>query len=375
MAIPTLEDVAQAAGVSVSTASRVFTGTAKVRGDKHAAVMRAAEQLGYRPNAIARSLASGRSLLIGVLTQDIASPFYGEVLRGIEQGLEGSPYSAIFASGHWRVEAEASALHGLMGRPVDGLIVLGGHTPDERLAALAAQVPLIAVGRSVRGLEAQCLRIDNVQGSYECARHLLELGHRRVAYIAGPGSHRDARERLQGFQRALADWNVEANPSLIVEGDFLEPSGLLAVEALFARGAMFSALMVANDQMAYGARLGLYRRGIRVPEDISLMGFDDLSGSAFTTPPLTTMRQPTYEMGVAAAEAILATLSGTPLPPTEFRVQLMVRESTAPTHRERQRLPPLEARPAPQNLNPQSPNPAPPSEPHPKDSACPGERP
>ncbi|MFC4640502.1 LacI family DNA-binding transcriptional regulator [Deinococcus hohokamensis] len=370
MATPTLEDVAQAAGVSVSTASRVFTGTAKVRSDKHAAVMRAAEELGYRPNAIARSLASGRSLLIGVLTQDISSPFYGEVLRGIEQGLEGSSYSAIFASGHWRVEEEASALHGLMGRPVDGLIVLGGHTPDERLAAMAAKVPLIAVGRNIQGLEGQCLRIDNVQGSYDCARHLLELGHRRIAYIAGPESHRDARERLQGFQRALADWNVEANPSLIVEGDFLEPSGLLAVEALFARGAMFSAVMAANDQMAYGARLGLYRRGIRVPEDISLVGFDDLSGSAFTTPPLTTMRQPTYEMGVTAAEAILAALSGTPLPAAEFRVQLMVRESTAPTHRERQRLSPLDSRSA----APAAPPTAQASDPWPQDPPYSGER-
>lgn len=340
MATITLEDVAQAAGVSVSTASRVFSGTTKVRADKHAAVMKAADALGYRPNVIARSLASGRSMLIGVLTQDTSSPFYGEVLRGIEQGLEGSGYSAIFASGHWRVEEEASALHGLMGRPLDGLIVLGGHTPDERLSTLAAQLPLIAVGRGVQGLETQCLRIDNFQGSYDCARHLLELGHRRIAYIAGPASHRDARDRLEGFQRALADWKVDEDPSLLVEGDFLEPSGLMAVEALFSRGALFSALMVANDQMAYGARLGLYRRGIRVPEDISLIGFDDLSSSAFTTPPLTTMRQPTYEMGVAAAQAILAALGGIPLTPPEFRVQLIVRESTAPTHRDRQRLPP-----------------------------------
>ena len=335
----TLEDVAKVAGVSVSTASRVLSGTANVRPAKRDAVMRAAEQLGYRPNAIARGLASGRSMLIGVLTQDIASPFYGETLRGVEDGLEGSGYSGIFASGHWRVESEASAIHSLTGRSVDGLIVLGGHTPDARLREINTHLPVVAVGRQVKGLEDRCLRIDNVRGGYDCARHLLELGHRRIAYVAGPRDHRDARDRLEGHRRALREWGIEDDPALTLEGDFHEPAGLIAVEALLARGAVFSAVIVANDQMAYGVRLGLYRRGIRVPDDVSLVGFDDLAGSAFTTPPLTTVRQPTYEMGMAAAEALLAILNGASPALPLFEAQLIVRESTAPARSARPGLP------------------------------------
>lgn len=336
----TLEDVARVAGVSVSTASRVLSGTANVRPAKRDAVLRAAEQLGYRPNAAARGLASGRSMLIGVLTQDIASPFYGETLRGVEDSLEGSGYSGIFASGHWRAEAEASALNSLTGRAVDGLIVLGGQTPDERLREINAHLPVIAVGRQIAGLEHRCLRIDNVRGGYDCTRHLLELGHRRVAYVAGPEDHRDARDRLEGHRQALREWGMEDEPALTFQGDFHEPSGLLAVEALLSRGAVFSAVVVANDQMAYGVRLGLYRRGIRVPDDVSLVGFDDLAGSAFTTPPLTSVRQPTYEMGMAAAEALLAILNGASPALPLFEARLMVRESVAPVRGVRAALPP-----------------------------------
>ncbi|MDP9764474.1 LacI family DNA-binding transcriptional regulator [Deinococcus enclensis] len=324
----TLEDVARAAGVSLSTASRVLSGTAKVSAERHAAVMRAATELGYQPNAIARSLASGRSMLIGVITQEISSPFYGEALLGIERGLEGSGYHAIFASGHWQADIEHAALDGLLGRPVDGLILLGGQTPDAVLRALAARLPLITVGRSIQGLEGHCMRVDNVAGGYECTRHLLERGHRAIAYIAGPESHRDARDRLHGHQQALRDWNVTGHPALFTQGDFQETSGLMAVESLFTRGEPFTAIVAANDQMAYGARLALYRRGIRVPDDVSLIGYDDLHSSAFCTPPLTTVRQPMYEMGFAAAEGILAALAGTPLPAPEFAVQLVTREST-----------------------------------------------
>ncbi|WP_370657286.1 LacI family DNA-binding transcriptional regulator [Deinococcus sp. KNUC1210] len=201
----TLDEVARAAGVSVSTASRVISGAVRVAPNKREAVLQAVRDLGYRTNLIARGLASGRSMSVGILTQDISSPYYGEVLRGIEDGLEGSGYSPLFVSGHWRVEEEASALDTLLGRPVDAMIILGGHTPDERLIQIAERLPLMAVGRNIRGLEDNCLRVDNVQGACSVVQHLLELGHHRIAYIGGPTSHRDASDRLQGYRQALEE--------------------------------------------------------------------------------------------------------------------------------------------------------------------------
>ncbi|RIH86740.1 Catabolite control protein A [Meiothermus luteus] len=323
----TLSDVAREAGVSPSTVSRVINGTARVDARKREAVLRAIERLGYRPNLMAKGLAQGRSLTIGVVTQEISSPYYGEMLKGVEQALEGTSYHPIFASGHWRADQEEAALKVLVGRQVDGLIVMDGSVPQERLLELAQSMPVVVVGRSIPGL--RCLGIDNAQGAYEGTRHLIELGHRRIAHIAGPQSHPDAIERLRGYRKALEGAGLPFDPALVVEGDYLEPSGLLAVEALLARGALFTAIFAANDQMAYGANVALYRRGIRVPHDVSLVGFDDLPSSSYFTPPLTTVRQPGLEMGWEAARLVLALLEGHDYTPKPLAARLVVRESTA----------------------------------------------
>lgn len=325
----TIHDIARAAGVSPSTVSRVLNGTTPVAPAKHAAVLVAVDQLKYRPNAVAQGLARGRSTVVGVLTQDIASPFYGEILKGIERGLHGSAYHPVVASGNWDTEAEGDALELLIARQVDALIVLGGQLPDEQMRRAAARLPLMIVGRSVEGLEDRCLRVDDLQGSYQATHYLIELGHNRIAHITGLLSHRDAVERREGYCRALTNAGIAPDPALIVEGDFAEQSGLLGVEVLLTRGVLFSAIVAANDQMAYGARLALFRRGIRVPQDISLVGFDDQPASAYTTPPLTTMRQPTIEMGIAAAQSVLQLIDGRQLVPTTFATELIVRESAA----------------------------------------------
>jgi LacI family transcriptional regulator len=188
-------------------------------------------------------------------------------------------------------------------------------------------LPLIVVGRTVPGLEQYSLNIDHLQGGYAATRYLLELGHQRIAHITGLLSHSDALERRKGYLQALAHAGIVADERLSVEGDYSEQSGLLAVETLFSRGIPFTALFAANDQTAYGARLALFRRGIRVPDDVSLVGFDDQPGSAYTTPPLTTVHQPTSDMGRAAAQAALQLLAGAAPTLPRFATQLVVRES------------------------------------------------
>jgi LacI family transcriptional regulator len=190
-------------------------------------------------------------------------------------------------------------------------------------------LPLLVVGRTIAGLERQCLRVDDALAAQEATSYLIELGHRRIAHIAGPVTHQDAVDRRAGYRRALEQAGLPLDKQLIVAGDYTEQSGLLALQSLFSRGALFTAIFVANDQMAYGARLGLYRRGIRVPEDVSIVGFDDLLSSAYTTPPLTTVRQPTFDMGRAAAQAVLQLLAEHSVDLPTFTTSLVIRESAA----------------------------------------------
>jgi LacI family transcriptional regulator len=194
---------------------------------------------------------------------------------------------------------------------------------------VAEERPLVVVGRSIAGIERQCLRVDDVLAAQQATSYLIDLGHRRIAHIAGPATHQDGVDRREGYGRALESAGLPLDEKLIVAGDYTEQSGLLALQALFSRGVMFTAIFIANDQMAYGARLGLYRRGIRVPEDVSIVGFDDLLASAYTTPPLTTIRQPSFEMGRAAAQAMLDLLEQRPANIPGFTTELIIRESAA----------------------------------------------
>ena len=329
--IKTLNDVASIAKVSPSTVSRILNGSAMVAKDKRERVLKAIELLNYRPNVIAQGLARGQSMTIGVVTQAISSPFYGEALAGVEEGLEGSGYHAIFVSGHWRVDEVREAVGMLTSRRVDAIILTGSSIPDHELQQLAQTLPLVIVGRMIPGLEAYCISVNNTTSGALGIQHLLSLGHRRIAYISGTGTiQADAGERFEAYRQTLEGAGVAFDPNLVVEGDYQERSGLFGIETLFARGAMFTAVACANDQSAYGARLALYRRGIRVPDDVSLIGFDDLQSSKYTTPPLTTVRQPIVEMGRIASKMTLSLLRGiSPTNPIDVHAELVLRESTA----------------------------------------------
>lgn len=326
----TIHDIAREAGVSPSTVSRVLNGNVPVAEPKRAAVLAAIEKRNFRPNAVARGLARGTTGAVGVLTQALSSQFYGEILFGVEQGLRGSPYHPVIVSGNWQTEEELEALDLLIARRVEAIVVLGGFLPDEQLQQVSRDLPLVIAGRGAAGLESHSLRVDDEQGAYQATRYLIELGHRRIVHVTGALSHQDAHDRRRGYERALAEAGIPFDPQLIVEGAYTEQSGLLAAQALLSRGTLFTAIFAGNDQMAYGVRLALYRRGLRVPDDVSLVGFDDLNGSAYTIPPLTTMRQPTMDMGRAAAQALLRLLDGQEPELPTLTTELIIRESAAP---------------------------------------------
>jgi LacI family transcriptional regulator len=325
--VVTLEMVAAAAQVSPSTVSRILNGTAKVSADKKQAVDRAIARLGFRPNPVARGLAGGRTLSIGVVTQAIDSPFYGEGLRGIEDELDTAGYIPLFVSGHWNAADEQKCIDVLLSRRVDGVIMFTGRLPNRALLALAKQVPTVVTGRQLSAPRLFNLSFDNLEGAGLATRHLIELGHRRIVHITGDLAHADAVERQQGYRLALEAAGIAYDEALVVPGDFHESSGLLAVNQLIEKRQDFSAIFAANDQIAFGAALGLYRKNLRVPDDVSLIGFDDQPAAQYAIPPLTTVRQPVYELGRLSAQAVLSLLRGLPpqveLPPP----QLVHRES------------------------------------------------
>lgn len=306
----TLEMVAQMAGVSPSTVSRILNGTAVVSDVKKQAVDEAIATLGYVPNPVARGLAGGRTLSIGVITQAIDSPFYGASLRGIEDELDPAGYSPLFVSAHWNADLEVRHIDMLRSRRVDGIIVLTGRLNDQALKAYAKSLPFVVTGRAIKGPGLFALNFDNFKGGLLATRHLIELGHQHIAFIAGDPEHPDAMERLQGYQAALKEAGLVFDPALVIPGQYHEESGLLAVDTLLATGKRFTAIFAANDQMAVGAALGLHRHGLRVPHDVSLIGFDDLPASLYSVPPLSSIHHPAYEIGRQAASAMLQLVSG-----------------------------------------------------------------
>lgn len=331
----TIEMVAAAAGVSQSTVSRILNGTAVVSELKKQAVQEAIASLGFAPNPVARGLAGGRTLTIGVVTQAIDSPFYGAALRGIEDRLDPAGYSALFVSGHWDAAAESRSIDVLRARRVDGVIVLTGRVPDSVLKACAKSLPTVVTGRVLKASGLFSLNFDNHTGGMIATRHLIELGHRRIAFISGEADHPDSIERLRGYRDALASAGIAFDERLVVPGTYQEASGVAAVSRLLDSKVKFTAIFSANDQMAYGAALGLHRRSVRVPEDVSLVGFDDLAMSTYTMPPLTSVRQPAYDIGRLSAEAMLELLAGSRPTVTVPPPLLVERESSAPPQRAR----------------------------------------
>lgn len=326
--------VAKAAGVSPATVSRILNGTAVVNDEKKKAVDDAVARLGYVPNPMARGLAGGRTLSIGVMTQAIDSPFYGAALRGIEDQLDPAGYSPLFVSGHWAEETEQRCLEVLLARRVDGIIVLTGRLTNAELRKISHKVPVVVTGRMLREPHLYSLDFDNFDGGRLATKHLIELGHTQIAFIAGSADHPDASERFRGYRAALKEAGISFRPSLVIQGEYHEESGLHAVTTLLSKKIPFTAIFSTNDQMAIGAAHGLQMNGLRVPADVSLVGFDDLPISRYAMPPLTTVHQPAYEMGEMAAQAMLTLLQGETPKQVLSAPRLITRASTERPHRQ-----------------------------------------
>jgi LacI family transcriptional regulator len=298
--------VAREAGVSVATVSRVLNGSAHVSEATDRQVRTVANRLNYWPNGAARSLITSRTSTLGVLLPDLHGEFFSEVIRGVDLAARRAGYHLLVSSSHAATEELVAALRTMRGR-IDALIVMA---PDldapELIRECAAGTPTVVLnpGQPVSGCHA--ISIDNLDGAQQVVRHLVELGHRRIATVTGPARNMDARQRLEGYRAALKAAGIAHSRDHEFQGDFTEPSGYQAGRAIIRLSPRPTAVFVGNDKMAVGVLGALSDGGLRVPEDIAVAGFDDIEMSQYLNPPLTTVHADAYMLGERAVERALA---------------------------------------------------------------------
>lgn len=327
---PTIRDVARLAGVAVSTVSRVCNHSGYVHRETEKKVLQAMKDLDFNLNSIARSLASGRTSTVGLLIPDVANPYFADVARGTEDAAIRKGFSVILCNSDWQRDREMMYLRLLRSRWVDGIIVVGSRSSEETLKAELSEIPSVLVDRQASQILCDSVWMDNEKGARLATDHLRELGCRSIAHIRGPIKSPSASARLRGFRIAIQDMDPAC--VLIAKGDYRYQSGHDAGSHLLTLDAPPDGVFAGNDLMAFGFAQAAAHLGVRIPDDVKLVGYDNIAMAAFVSPPLTSIDQPSYEMGSAAFDMLYDRLytdhdrliSST----REFEPELIIREST-----------------------------------------------
>jgi LacI family transcriptional regulator len=335
--MPTLHDVARIAGVSIATVSATINGTANVSPALQEKVRQAIAELGYNPDGIARSLKTRTTRTLGLIISDIANPFFTAVIRGIEDAANERGYTLMLCNTDERLEKERAYVQLLQSRRVDGVIMAPvGKREDYEDLGRAMHAPVVFIDRRVPA-HADAVVVDNVRGAREVVHYLLGLGHRRIGVITGLPQISTSEERLAGYRQALRDAGLEPDPALLKVGYSRLEGGHRAALELLAMSDRPTAIFATNNLMVIGLMRAVAERGLRCPATVSVVGFDDFDWASVFEPRLTTVAQPTYEMGVKAAEILFSRLGGTGSDERQEIVltpALIVRDSCAAPARE-----------------------------------------
>jgi LacI family transcriptional regulator len=327
-----MRDVAERAGVSVTSVSHVINETRPVSYELRERVLAALEELGYHPNRLARSLRSGKTHTIGTIVPDSADPFFAEVARGIEDTAFETGYSLILCNSDANLDKEAFYTDVLVEKQVDGILFLAAGGSTERILDLQQRgMPVVVVDRELPAVHVDSVVTDNAGGGWSATRHLIDLGHRRIGYIAGPSDLTLSEYRFTGYRKALEEAGIAVDENLVVRGAFDFESGYRAACQLLTNSQRPTAIFASNDLMAIGAICAAVELDLRVPEDLSVIGYDDVPLASYSNPPLTTIAQPIYDLGVVAASMLLERLHdpGRPARRIVLDVELQIRRSTA----------------------------------------------
>lgn len=328
----TIMDIARLAGVSKATVSMVLNDKDEnISPETREKIKSIAKELNYIPNSIARSLSTRKSKTIGIILPDIINPFFSEMARAIEDAANGYGYNVIFCNSDNEVKKEEKYIKLLISKLVDGVIFMAGGKSTESIEILNHNnIPYVLVDRYIEGYkDCHGVFCSNKNGVIKGVEYLYSIGKRRIAFIKGPDELYISGRRLKGYREAMIERNIY-DESLIFQGDFTIKGGMKATEELIKSGKEFDAVMYSNDVMAFGGIKVLYRNGIRVPEDISIMGFDNIQISEFIEPELTTIAQPIYDMGREACGLLVNVIEGNKIDNkmVYFEAELKVRGTT-----------------------------------------------
>ncbi len=325
----TIRDIAKVVGVSTATVSRALSGVGHVSEETKRRILEISEKLGYKLEE--EKLKKTSTKVIGVIVTDVTNPFFTQVVRGIEDTLNNMGYSLILCNSDENIEKEKEYFRVLNSKKVDGIILTSaGGSHKHLLHYLKKDIPIVLLDRLIEEEELDAVIIDNVAGAYEGVKHLIQQGYRNIGAIIGPLSVMTSIERLEGYKKALEEAGIGIREDFIENGDYTQNGGYRAAKKLLSKGEI-DALFIANNVMTIGALLAISELNINVPRDLGIVGFDDIDLAPLLKCPLTTISQPTYLIGVNAAQILIRRLQGKGRKEKEIVVlkpQLIVRESS-----------------------------------------------
>ncbi|WGS64609.1 LacI family DNA-binding transcriptional regulator [Marinitoga aeolica] len=326
----TIKDVAKLAGVSISTASYALNGNEKISEATKKKVLEAAKKLKYKPNQFAKNLKQVKNDFIAVVLNEAFGPFYDNLIKGIQDSASLAGYDIIIflESGL----TKKTLINFFKQKIIKGTIIMSSTITNDEIDEISKEkIPIILLDRKCKNLNASSVLIDNEKGAYLATKHLIELNHKKIAFISGPKDSFDNNQRLKGYKKALKEFNIPYNHSLIIKGDFTEKSGYESVKKFINKTKEIpSAFFSSNDEMAIGALKAFEELNLKVPEDISLVGFDDIKELNYIEPKLTTIKRPMYELGSHSAHLLFNLIQGRSSNTNLLLdVNLIIRNSTA----------------------------------------------
>jgi LacI family transcriptional regulator len=332
----TIKDIARRAGVSTATVSYVINESRYVSPEFKSRVLKAIAELGYYPDDNARSLRSKKTSTIGLIVPDNSNPFFAEIAKGVEDAGFEAGYSVILCNSNAMLERERVYLEVLLSKRVEGIILFSTTTGLEQIESIVKRgIPMAIFYRESGNLDVDTFSLDNFKAGYDATRHLIELGHTEIACIKPLSPTNPSARRVDGYKKALEDYGLTWREALTPQGNNLISGGERAARELLGSGQRFSAIFACNDAMAIGAMRALREAGFRIPQDISIVGFDDIILATYSNPPLTTIASPKQEAGRFAVERLLERINGIHKGGARnfmLETYLVIRESTAPYH-------------------------------------------
>ncbi len=326
----TIRDVAKKSNVSLMTVSRVVNQKGNISKATAAKVLKAIRELNYRPNITARSLAAKKSDFIAIIVPDISNPFFSEMMKGAEDFARENGYNIFLGDTEGKVELEKEYIDAAINRMADGIVLVAPRLENNLICEINDNIPLVIVDRSINKNDIPQVYIDNLKGAMSAVEHLINLNHKNIAFLSGPKDVQDSLQREKGYIMALKKHNIPVNPKLMLIGDFSFEGGRDAFEKFFSNYPKPTAIFASNDIMAFGLIQRAHEMNVKVPKDVSIVGFDDILLSSLINPPLTTIRHPMLKMGIKAVELLVNKLNNKLDTKISFILEntLIVRKST-----------------------------------------------